>query len=213
MQIIGKFIRKMPKNISCHEFCIGVTKEIRKRYKQSDIPRRAEHPEERLTASAVIFSRLNREIWMIGDCQCMVGGDFYDNPKPYEQVLAEKRATIINEGTKPKEQYLIDDTARQQIIPMMLETMKQQNITYSVIDGFHIPEQYVRVITLDFQPWEIILASDGYPFLCNTLRESEEKLTWQRENDPLNIGLFKATKAFAAGNNSFDDRAYIRFKV
>ena len=213
MQIIGKFIRKMPKNISCHEFCIGVTKEIRKRYKQSDIPRLAEHPEERLTASAVIFSRLNREIWMIGDCQCMVGGDFYDNPKPYEQVLAEKRATIINEGTKPKEQYLIDDTARQQIIPMMLETMKQQNITYSVIDGFHIPEQYVRVITLDFQPWEIILASDGYPFLCNTLRESEEKLTWQRENDPLNIGLFKATKAFAAGNNSFDDRAYIRFKV
>lgn len=213
MQIISNFIRKMPKCISCHEFCVGVTKEIRKHYKKSDIPRLAEHPEERLTASAVVFSRLNREIWMIGDCQCMVGGDFYDNPKPYEQELAEQREKIIKEGTLPKEQYLINDTARKQIIPHMLETMKQQNITYSVIDGFHIPEQYVRIITLDFQPWEIILASDGYPYLCTTLQESEEKLTWQRENDPLNIGQFKATKAFAKGNNSFDDRAYIRFKV
>lgn len=29
---------------------------------------------------------------MIGDCQCLVGGCFYDNPKPYEQELAEQRA-------------------------------------------------------------------------------------------------------------------------
>jgi glycerophosphoryl diester phosphodiesterase len=213
MQLIEKYIRKAPKGISCHDFCIGVAKQINKHYKESDIPRLIEHPEERLTASAVIFSRLNREIWMIGDCQCMVGGTFYDNPKPYEQELAERRAQIINEGAEPKEHYLVNDTARQQIIPRMLETMKQQNITYSVIDGFRIPEQYVRIITLDFQPWEIVLASDGYPFLCPTLQESEEKLAWQREHDPLNIGEFKATKAFAEGNNSFDDRSYIRFKV
>lgn len=213
MQLIEKFIRKAPKNISCHDFCIGVAKQINKHYKESDIPRLIEHPEERLTASAVIYSRLNREIWMIGDCQCMVGGTYYDNPKPYEQELAERRAQLINEGTEPKEHYLVNDTARQQIIPRMLETMKQQNITYSVIDGFRIPEQYVRIITLDFQPWEIVLASDGYPFLCPTLQESEEKLAWQREHDPLNIGEFKATKAFAEGNNSFDDRSYIRFKV
>jgi glycerophosphoryl diester phosphodiesterase len=213
MQLIEKYIRKAPKGISCHDFCIGVAKQINKHYKESDIPRLIEHPEERLTASAVIFSRLNREIWMIGDCQCMVGGTFYDNPKPYEQELAERRAQIIKEGAEPKEHYLVNDTARQQIIPRMLETMKQQNITYSVIDGFRIPEQYVRIITLDFQPWEIVLASDGYPFLCPTLQESEEKLAWQRENDPLNIGEFKATKAFAEGNNSFDDRSYIRFKV
>ena len=213
MQLIGKYIRKAPKGISCHDFCIGVSRQINKHYKKADIPRLIEHPEERLTASAVVYSRLNREIWMIGDCQCMVGGTFYDNPKPYEQELAEHRAQIINEGAEPREHYLVNDTARQQIIPQMLEAMKQQNITYSVIDGFRIPEQYVRIITLNFQPWEIVLASDGYPFLCPTLQESEEKLAWQRENDPLNIGEFKATKAFTAGNNSFDDRSYIRFKV
>jgi len=213
MQIIEKFIRKAPKNISCHDFCVGVTKKIRKHYKNSEIPHLAEHPEERLTASAIIFSRVRREIWMIGDCQCLVGGEFYDNPKPYEQELAEQRAQIILSGEEPKEHYLTNDTARQQIIPRMLETMKLQNVTYSVIDGFYIPEQYVRVITLDFQPWEIVLASDGYPFLCSTLEESEQRLARQKKEDPLNIGQFKATKAFTEGNNSFDDRSYIRFKV
>jgi glycerophosphoryl diester phosphodiesterase len=59
----------------------------------------------------------------------------------------------------------------------------------------------------------VVLASDGYPFLEPTLEASEHRLEWQRKNDPLNIGEFKATKAFSIGNNSFDDRAYIRFKV
>ena len=95
----------------------------------------------------------------------------------------------------------------------MLESMKQQNVTYSVIDGFPVAEAYVRVLTLDFQPWEIVLASDGYPFLEPTLQDSEARLTQQRQSDPLNIGTFKATKAFVIGNQSFDDRAYIRFKV
>ncbi len=95
----------------------------------------------------------------------------------------------------------------------MLETMQQQNKTYAVIDGFPIPQQCVRVITLDFQPWEIVLASDGYPFLLPTLAESEQRLEQQRRDDPLNIGTFKATKAFLPGSNSFDDRAYIRFRV
>ncbi len=158
---------------------------------------------------------------MIGDCQCLVGNDemeagsftFFDNPKPYEQELAEQRAVIINGSNMPKEQFLEHDTAREAIIPHMLETMQQQNKKYAVIDGFPIPQQCVRIITLDFQPWEVVLASDGYPFLEPTLAASEERLAWQRTHDPLNIGQFKATKAFAAGNNSFDDRAYIRFRV
>ncbi|MBR1447293.1 MAG: hypothetical protein IJ588_00915 [Prevotella sp.] len=210
---VEKFIRKAPKGITCHEFCLGVTRQMRRHYGRRLIERLAEHPEERLTASAVVFSRVNREIWMIGDCQCLVGGTYYDNPKPYEQELAEQRADIILNSTEPREHFLTDDTARQQIIPHMIETMRQQNVTYSVIDGFPIPEQHVRVITLDFRPWEIVLASDGYPFLCPTLEESEQRLAHQRETDPLNIGRFKATKAFKAGFNSFDDRAYIRFKA
>jgi len=127
--------------------------------------------------------------------------------------LAERRAAIIKASPQPWEHFLEDDTARKAIIPRMLETMQQQNKTYSVIDGFPVAEKHVRIISLGFQPWELVLASDGYPFLCPTLAESEERLAEQHRNDPLNIGIFKATKAFAAGFNSFDDRAYIRFTV
>ena len=213
MLIVSRFIRHMPNNISLQQFCKEVTRVMRSHYKKALLPHLAEHPEDRLTASCVIYSRLRREIWMVGDCQCLVGGELYDNPKPYEQELAERRAAIITASPKPWDHFLDDDTARQAIIPRMLETMQYQNKTYSVVDGFPIDMRYVRTITLDFQPWEIVLASDGYPFLCPTLAESESQLEQQHREDPLNIGRFKATKAFARGNNSFDDRSYIRFKV
>ncbi|UKK52218.1 hypothetical protein L6472_06470 [Prevotella sp. E13-17] len=213
MKLIARYIGKMEKDCSCHQFCVGVTNYLAKHYKKSEINHLIEHPEERLTASVIIFSRLRREIWMVGDCQCLVGGTYYDNPKPYEHELAEQRAQMIKQSQKPQVEFLREDTARQHIIPRMLQTMKNQNITYAVVDGFRIPENKVKIITLDFSPWEIVLASDGYPFLCPTLKESEDRLKNQKENDPLNIGEFKATKAFMEGNNSFDDRSYIRFSV
>lgn len=223
MQLVAKYIRKMPANTSCHQFCTGVTAALRSRYipfwrchKQDVIARLAAHPEERLTASAAVYSRLRREIWLVGDCQCLVGSQLYENPKPYEQTLAEHRAVkakqLLAEGVTPAE-LLADDKARAAIIPEMLSEMTNQNKTYAVIDGFPIPETKVAVITLDFQPWDIVLATDGYPCLCPTLAESEEKLAAQRRDDPLNIGAFKATKGFAPGQNSFDDRTYVRFKV
>jgi len=232
MQLISRYIQHMPKTITCDEFLRGVTASIRKHYRKSMLPRLATHPEDRITASAVIYSRVSRQLWMVGDCQCLVTSlpsaigtanadehhtEYYDNPKPNESELAAQRAEevrrLLSEGTTP-EQLLRNDTARPVIIPHMIDTMRQQNVTYSVIDGFPIPRQHVRIITLDFQPWEIVLASDGYPFLASTLAESEERLRHQRDTDPLNIGPdFQATKGFHPDYNSFDDRSYIRFRV
>ena len=224
MTIVSRVIRKMPADTSCHQFCISATKAIREVYlpfwkltgRQSTAEALASHPEERLCASAIIYSNRRREIWLVGDCQCLVGGELCENPKPYEQTLAEHRAERIHQmlsAGKTADDILSDDTARAAIIPEMLQAMQNQNKTYAVIDGFPIPEAHVPVITLDFRPWEIVLASDGYPFLCPTLEESEARLAEQRQNDPLNIGRFKATKGFTPGNNSFDDRSYVRFKV
>ena len=150
---------------------------------------------------------------MIGDCQCLVNGELFENPKPYEAELAAKRADIIRQSPN-QEQFLVYDSAREAIIPEMMTIMQeQQNIKYAVIDGARIPEEHVRILTLDFQPKEIVLASDGYPFLHPTLEDSETALARQLADDPLNIGTFQATKGCMKGNNSFDDRAYIRFKV
>jgi len=224
MTIISRIIRRLPSDASCHQFCVAATKAIRDVYlplwkltrRQATAELLASHPEERLCASAVVYSIRRREIWLVGDCQCLVGGELCENPKPYEQRLAEMRAVRVKEllatGKTPDE-ILADDQARAAIIPEMLREMQQQNKSYAVIDGFPIPETRVPIIALDFRPWEIVLASDGYPFLCPTLAESEARLDEQRRNDPLNIGEFKATKGFTPGFNSFDDRSYIRFSV
>jgi glycerophosphoryl diester phosphodiesterase len=224
MTVISSLIRKMPPDTSCHQFCVKATKAIRDVYlpfwkltgRQDTAELLATHPEERLSASAIIYSNRRREIWLVGDCQCLVGGELCENPKPYEQRLAEMRAQKVQEllaDGKTPDEILADDQARAAIIPEMLREMQGQNKTYAVIDGFPIPETRVPIIALDFRPWEIVFASDGYPFLCPTLAESEARLQEQRQNDPLNIGHFKATKGFTPGFNSFDDRTYIRFSV
>ena len=224
MTVVSRLIRKLPPEASCHQFCVSATKAIRDVYlpawkltgRQATAELLAAHPEERLCASAIIYSNRRREIWLVGDCQCLIGDELCENPKPYEQTLAEMRAQKVSEllaAGKTPDEILTDDQARAAIIPQMLHEMQNQNKTYAVIDGFPIPETRVPVIALDFRPWQIVLASDGYPFLCPTLTESEARLDEQRRNDPLNIGKFKATKGFTPGFNSFDDRSYIRFSV
>ena len=237
MLLTSRYLRRMPKDTTCDRFMRGVTAYIRSHYRRSMLPRLAEHPEDRLTCSAIIYSRLCREIWMIGDCQGLITPIhpiqttepiLLENPKPAEAELAAMRAKevqrLLAEG-HTQDELLRHDTARPVIIPHMIASMHQQNAapssdqwsentSYSVIDGFPIDRRHVRIIPLDFHPWEIVFASDGYPFLCPTLAESESRLRQQCEEDPLNIGpAFQATKGFHPDFNSFDDRSYIRFRV
>lgn len=217
MLLISEFMRQVRSDINANDFCDELTGYIYRQYAGSDLKRLAYHPEERLTASCIVYSRLHRQIWMVGDCQCLVDGTLYENPKPYESILAEKRAAIARSmldcGKATIDSLRADDTARKAIIPEMIETMRNQNRTYAVVDGFPIPKEKVRIVMLTPSSHSIILATDGYPFLRPTLADSEAALYRQLTTDPLNIGTFKATKAFIEGNNSFDDRAYIRFTV
>lgn len=230
MKVISRFIRKAPANITIDAFLKGVTEAVRKKYSSKRLDFYAQHPEERITASCIVYSRLQRQLWIIGDCQCLVGKtgcnddeyEYFDNPKPYESVVAKGRAErarqLMASGKATVESLLCDDVARQAVIPQMIEAMKRQNIDYAVVDGFKIPRQKVKVFTFDFEAWTIIIASDGYPILRPTLAQSEAALEEQRQKDPLNIGNntanpFMATKAFTEGYASFDDRSYVRFTI
>lgn len=216
-RIISRFLRHAPKTLTFEQFAKGVTMAVRKHYKKCEWEHLAMHPEDRLTASVVVYSRLQRQIWMIGDCQCLVNNELYDNPKPMEAVIANLRSEeahkLLSEGLVTTESLMNEDISRKSIIPQLIESMKGQNKTYSVVDGFPIPMSLTRVITLDFRPWTIVLASDGYPFLKPTLEESEMALAKLLTQDPLCISSFKATKGLLSDNSSFDDRTYIRFTI
>ena len=236
MMLISEYIREELKaDASVDDFCQGVTAYVyNKVYEKLGVEERLkEHPEERLTASAILYSRTRNEVWMVGDCQAIIDGKLYENGKPYEQEIARKRVELIEQGLSPAE-------ARKQIEPLLIEAMLSgQNQTYTVIDGFPIYREGVKVVsvsdscsvqdsvsasdsvpcsdsvsasgTISVSSSEIVLASDGYPFLEPTLAASEAALAEQIANDPQNIRSFIATKGIVEGNKSFDDRTYIRF--
>ena len=229
MMLISEYIRKELKvDASVDDFCQGVSAYIyNKVYEKLGVEKRLkEHPEERLTASAILYSRTRNEVWMVGDCQAIIDGKLYENGKPYEEKIARKRVELIEQGLSPAE-------ARKQIEPLLIEVMLSgQNQTYTVIDGFPIYREGVKVVALKTKPVsssietyfqeqtkpvsspnEVVLASDGYPFLKPTLSASEAALAEQIANDPQNIHSFIATKGIVEGNKSFDDRTYIRFSV
>ena len=242
MMLISEYIREELKaDASVDDFCQGVTAYIyNKVYEKLGVEERLkEHPEERLTASAILYSRTRNEVWMVGDCQAIIAGKLYENGKPYEEKIARKRVELIEQGFSPAE-------ARKQIEPLLIKAMLSgQNQTYTVIDGFPIYREGVKVVsvsdsssvqdsvsssdscsgqdpvscsgsasvsdTIPSSSSEIVLASDGYPFLKPTLAASEAALAEQIANDPQNIHSFIATKGIVEGNKSFDDRTYIRF--
>lgn len=254
MMLISEYIREELKaDASVDEFCQGVTAYIyNKVYEKLGVEERLkEHPEERLTASAILYSWTRNEVWMVGDCQAIIDGKLYENGKPYEEKIARKRVELIEQGLSPAE-------ARKQIEPLLIKAMLSgQNQTYTVIDGFPIYREGVKVVsvsdsssvqgsvsssdsssvqdsvsssdscsvqdpvscsgsasasdTIPSSSSEIVLASDGYPFLKPTLAASEAALAEQIANDPQNIRSFIATKGIVEGNKSFDDRTYIRF--
>ena len=205
MILISEYIKLMSADYSMDDFCRGITLRFAEEYDKRGITERmAELPEERLTASAIIYSNSRKEVWMVGDCQAIIDGTYYDNSKPYEQEIAMQRAALIKNGMSPKE-------ARRTIEPLLIKAMLEgQNQQYAVIDGTPIYMPGTRIVKASNS---VVLASDGYPTLLPTLKESEEALALHLANDPQNIGDFVATKGLVEGNVSFDDRAYIKLTL
>lgn len=173
-----------------------------------------------IAASAVIYSRFHNQIWMIGDCQCMIGGKAYSNPNGIDDYVAGIRsfinqAEIVNghtvewimdndPGSKHIHELLVNQFLFQNCIPL-----RKGSFSYTALDGRYIETEAVKVIQLDHNVNELILASDGYPVLASTLSKSEEMLSKTLENDPLCIYENRCVKGIKPGLVSFDDRAYL----
>ncbi|BCI64626.1 hypothetical protein [Coprobacter secundus] len=180
-----------------------------------------QHPENRFSASAAIFSVCYNEVWLIGDCQCRINGITYKNEKLVDRIFSEVRSyvnrTELLRG-KTIEELQKKDVGREYILPLLKKQVIWQNsevdslYTYPVLDGFPVLLSKVRVISVP-KCAQIVLASDGYPVLCDDLRETEKVLFDILERDPLCIEEYLSTKGVARMNDSFDDRAYLRLQL
>ena len=170
-------------------------------------------------AVAIIYSRHRKEIWSIGDCQCLINGVRYAEEKAIDGVLSACRSAVIEmllAAGETEASLMQEDKARAQILPMLERQHLLENTVgrygYPVLNGQPIPREYIKCYKVT-QGAEVVLASDGYPVLCHTLAESEAALAKLKKSDPLCYKQYVSTKGFRADGGSFDDRTYVRFIV
>ena len=173
--------------------------------------------EERPQAVLVVYSRMRREVWCFGDCQCMIGGRLYRKTTVMDELTAGVRSAYNQlelAAGKTLKELAEHDTGREYIMPLLVGECRFANgdgeYSYDVLDGFPIHEEHTRVYPV--RPGEeVVLASDGYPELFGSLAESEAVIREVKETDPMCMFRFKGPKGIAPGFHSFDDRTYLRF--
>lgn len=176
-------------------------------------------------ASLIVYVSSKKEVWSYGDCRCIIAGKFsHLHEKNIDKILSEKRSKIIKEGIKSGrviEDLIENDFGRKAIENDLIDQFKYENkhfiengieMGYPVLNGDEICEDMIKVYSVE-NGQEVILATDGYPILKNSLKESEQSLMDILKNDPFCYRIYKSTKGLKKGNCSFDDRAYIRFSV
>lgn len=188
-----------------------------------ELKNKAEHmgaEENELKASIVLYNDYYKEVWGYGDCQCIVNGIHYDHHKKVDTLMGELRAFYINElisAGVSEEELLAKDRGREQILDLLVKQSEFENVAnsefgYPELNGGEIVEKYIVRYKVS-EGTEVVLASDGYPELLSSLEESERKLQDVISQDPLLYKNYKSTKGVYHGNDSYDDRTYVRFVV
>ena len=199
-------------NITEKEAVDKITQKVSEVYEENE-------PKGAAAACAIIFSKARNEIWSVGDCQCLINGELFTHEKEIDRINSDVRTLVLEmakrEG-KTQEELLKNDLGRAFIMPILenqhILANKTGRFSYGIFNGTQIPDEHI-VIHKVKEGDEVVLASDGYPYLKGTLEESERLLKEELINNPLCDREYRSTKGKAEDNISFDDRTYIRFKV
>jgi len=176
----------------------------------------------RAAASAIFYSIEKHEIWVIGDCQMLIGNTEYTFKKKIDELLTELRSFAIRgliKSGKSEEELREKDLARDYIQPFLLLQSEFENADdyygYCVFNNFTPADDFPfsKVKSFKVENDTIVFASDGYPKLKNSLEESEKLLKELIEEDPLCYKDNPGTKGIYTNNNSYDDRTYVKFRV
>lgn len=219
MRLVKEAISTLPPD-ACKDEVLGCLTQALASHNPAEAATQAAY---RLTCSAVIFSRKRRTVWMVGDCQCRWEGKTYTHPKDVDTVLTEVRCDAIRyllQHGHTTDELRLNDLGRAFILDVLRMQTNFQNdripgnpFAYPVLDGTCINPDKVPELTVPPSAGSIILASDGYPAVCDSLRKSESELERLLKVDPLCIGENAGTKGWLEGNLSFDDRCYLRLDI
>lgn len=178
-------------------------------------------PEDWLRACLVLYNDYRHEVWSYGDCQCIVDGAVITHEKEVDRINAARRCAAVEEflaaGGK-EDEVRAHDPGRDAIKPALIAQLHHENaadqLGYPVLNGRGVEPSLATVHPV-IEGTEVVLASDGYPASClrATLAESEERLRCVLARDPLCFRENKQTKGVQAGNESYDDRCYVRIAV
>jgi hypothetical protein len=181
-------------------------------------PREADRP----SASAVIFSRARRQVWRVGDCQFAVDGRSNIRVKAIDRLNNSTRAACIRAqllGGVDADWLRRHDVGYEVIDPVVQLQRRFRNLAapcrfgYGGFDGDPVPARYQEIFPVAGSQTELIMTTDGYPTVEPSLERAEARLFQIMHDDPLLIGRYGSTKPWVPGNNSFDDRAYLRAVV
>lgn len=175
------------------------------------------------SASVIIYSKRYNQIWLIGDCMALYGDNILENKLEVDELYTKIRIMTIEYFLSTgytEEQLLEDDIAKKFIQnlskrqPYIRNKIYNSKYDYAVIDGFNKPnKKLIKCIDVPDNIKEIVFVSDGYRKPFSSLKESEEYLKHIKEVDPLCYKEFAYERGFYKNQESYDDRAYIRFEI
>lgn len=211
-EILKRKFSELPGNLKAAELLNALSEELRlfskiHQCRGNEIPR----------ACIIVYSRQSQMIIGYGDCQCYVGKRLYSFHKKIDQMNETVRSFVIDTALKlgsTPDEILEDDPGREAIQPYLdkqyLYENKNEPFGYAVLNGDPVNPSLITEIPVT-SGTEIILASDGYPVLKDTLKDSENALHDLLKEDPLCFRTNPQTKGLRKGQVSYDDRSYIRF--
>ncbi|MGC4814378.1 hypothetical protein ACLQ29_27935 [Micromonospora sp. DT228] len=210
-------VRRLPRGVDSHSAVAAMTAELAARIDSTL------SAAERPSAAVTVYSRARREIWQVGD----VGFAYRGLPtsvgqprKLVDQVAASFRAAVlaaeVAAGAISMDRLVEVDPGQLAARALTGRQGGLRNSTgpyaYAAIDGRPVPPSLVVVHPVPGDVDELVIASDGYPVIGETLAESESTLALLLEKDPWCVAELAGTKGVLPGQVSFDDRAYLRVR-
>jgi hypothetical protein len=170
------------------------------------------------SAGLAVYCAAKREITVVADIQCLINGELQDTSFEYDKLINNTRSAAIHAAVlegKTLEEIAHDDVGGKAIKPLRQWQHLFQNTDinpwgFGVLNGSDEVLPFVQVFHVG-EGDEVILATDGYPNVRQTLKKSEAMLAQVLLTDPLMYFIFPSSKGLKPGMCSFDDRAYVRF--